>query len=120
LTQCTSPCALDPCLSCSTGDAIRFDPALVTKGERLWIHTYLPQKHKRTEKPKPVEACISDRLKHAVDACEWRSPKLPFFYGSSKNPAYLADKVAEAYYAKWAGSRKLGLERLVAESLVNT
>jgi len=152
------------------GDAIRFDPALVTKGEHLWIYTYLPQKHKRTEKPKPIEAYISDRLKQAIDACEWLSPNLPFFYGSSKNPAYLANevyermrtlgarcgvsdcrphrlrdtfavrkllagfqledvsrllghssvKVTEAYYAKWVASRKLRLERLVAESLVNT
>ena len=152
------------------GDAIRFDPALLTKGEHLWIYTYLPQKHKRTEKPKPAEAYISDRLKQDIDHCEWLSPKLPFSYGSSRNPAYLANqvyermktlgtrcdvldcrphrlrdtfavrkllagfqledvsrllghssvKVTEAYYAKWVGSRKLRLERLVAESLVNT
>ena len=38
------------------GDAIRFNPALVTKGEHLWVYTYLPQKHKKTEKPKPIEA----------------------------------------------------------------
>ena len=152
------------------GDAIRFNPALVTKGEHLWIYTYLPQKHKKTEKPKPIEAYLSDRLKRAIDACEWLSPKLPFYFGSSKNPAYLANevyermqtlgarcgvsdcrphrlrdtfavrkllagfqledvsrllghssvKVTEAYYAKWVPSRKLRLERLLAESLVNT
>ena len=45
------------------GDAIRFDPALVTKGEHLWIYTYLPQKQKRTEKPKSIEAYLTDRLK---------------------------------------------------------
>jgi integrase len=151
------------------GDAIRFDPVLVTKGEHLWIYTYLPQKHKRTEKPKPIEAYISDRLKQGIDACEWLSSKLPFSYGSSRNPAYLANevyermktlgtrcdvsdcrphrlrdtfavrkllagfqledvsrllghssvKVTETYYAKWVGTRKLRLERLVAESLVN-
>jgi integrase/recombinase XerD len=77
------------------GDAIRFDPVLVRKGEHLWIYTYLPQKHKRTEKPKPVEAYLSNRLKQAIDTCEWLSPKLPFFYGSSKNPAYLANEVYE-------------------------
>jgi integrase/recombinase XerD len=151
------------------GDAIRFNPALVAKGEHLWIYVYTPQKRKRTEKPRPVEAYISDRLKQAIDACEWLSPKLPFFYSSSQNAAYLANevyarmrtlgtrcgvsdcrphrlrdtfavrkllagfqledvsrllghssvKVTEAYYAKWVGSRKLRLERLVAESLVN-
>ena len=152
------------------GDAIRFDPALVHKGEHLWIYTYVPQKHKRTEKPRPIQAYISGPLKQAIDTCEWLSAKLPFFYGFSKNPSYLANevyermktlgtrcdvrdcrphrlrdtfavrkllagfqledvsrllghstvKVTETYYAKWISSRKLRLERLVAESLVNT
>jgi len=151
------------------GDAIRYNPALVTKGERLWVYTYLPQKQKRTEKPKPVEAYISDRLKQAIDRCDWLLSRLPFFYGSSRNPAYLANevyermkalgarcgvsdcrphrlrdtfairkllagfqledvqrllghssiKVTETYYAKWVPSRKLRLERLLAESLVD-
>jgi integrase len=35
------------------GDAIRYDPALVVKGDHLWIYTYIPQKQRRTEKPKP-------------------------------------------------------------------
>jgi integrase/recombinase XerD len=151
------------------GDAVRFNPILVTKGEHLWIYTYLPQKHKRTERPRAVEAYLSDRLKRAIDACDWLSPKLPFVFGSSTNPAHLANevyermkalgarcgvadcrphrlrdtfavrkllaglqledvsrllahssvKVTETYYAKWVASRKLRLERLVAESLMN-
>jgi integrase len=151
------------------GDAIRFNPLVVSKGEHLWIYTYLPQKQKRTEKPKTAEAYISDRLKKAIDGCNWLSPKLPFFYGSSRNPAYLANevyermktlgarcgvgdcrphrlrdtfavrkllagfqledvscllahssiKVTETYYAKWVASRKLRLERLLAESLMD-
>ena len=52
------------------GDAIRYDPRLVAKGEHLWIYTYLPQKQRRTEKPKPLEAYIPDRLKQAIDSCE--------------------------------------------------
>lgn len=151
------------------GDAIRYNPALVVKGEHLWIYTYLPQKQQRTKKPKPLEAYIPDRLKQAIDGCDWLSTKLPFFYGSSRNPTYLANevyermqtlgarcgvsdcrphrlrdtfavrkllagfqledvsrllghssvKVTEAYYAKWVSARKVRLERLVAESLVN-
>jgi integrase/recombinase XerD len=151
------------------GDAIRYNPTLVVKGEHLWIYTYLPQKQRRTEKPKPLEAYLADCLKQAIDACDWLSPKLPFFYGSSKNPAYLANevyermktlgarcgvsdcrphrlrdtfavrkllagfqledvsrllghssvKVTEAYYAKWIATRKVRLERLLAESLMN-
>lgn len=151
------------------GDAIRFDPRSVAKGDHLWIYTYFPQKQKRVDKPKFVEAYLSDRLKKAIDDCAWLSSKLPFHYGSSKNPAYLANevyermqtlgarcgvgdcrphrlrdtfavrkllagfqledvsrllahssvKITEAYYAKWVASRKLRLERLVAESLMN-
>jgi integrase len=152
------------------GDAIRYNPAVAVKGEHLWIYTYVPQKQKRTEKPKTLEAYLPDRLKGAIDACHWLSQKLPFFYGASKNPSYLANevyermqtlgircgvadcrphrlrdtfavrkllagfqledvsrllghssvKVTEIYYAKWVRSRKVRLERLVAESLVNT
>jgi len=152
------------------GDAVRFNPALVFKGEHLWVYTYLPQKQKRTERPKPLEAYISDRLKRAIDECEWLSLKLPFSYGFKKDPAYLSSqvyermqnlgarcgvpdcrphrlrdtfavrkllagfqledvsrllghssvKVTEAYYAKWVGARRLRLERLVAESLMNS
>jgi integrase/recombinase XerD len=151
------------------GDAIRYDPALVVRGEHLWIYTYIPRKQRRTEKPRPLEAYIPNRLKESIDTCDWLSPRLPFFYGSSRNPAYLANevyermqslgarcgvpdcrphrlrdtfavrkllagfqledvsrllghssvKVTEAYYAKWVSSRKVRLERLVAESLVN-
>lgn len=152
------------------GDAIRYNPAVAVKGEHLWIYTYVPQKQKRTEKPKTLEAYLPDRLKGAIGACHWLSQKLPFFYGASKNPSYLANevyermqtlgircgvadcrphrlrdtfavrkllagfqledvsrllghssvKVTEIYYAKWVRSRKVRLERLVAESLVNT
>jgi integrase len=151
------------------GDSIRFDPAALVKGEHMWIYTFFMQKQKKTQKPKPVEAYITDRLKTAIDACEWLSPKRPFFYGDSKNPAYLANevyermqtlgarcgvpdcrphrlrdtfavrkllggfqlddvsrllghssvKVTETYYAKWVAGRKLRLERLVSESLMN-
>ena len=33
-------------------------------------------------------------MKTAIDKCHWLSPKLPFHYGSSSNPAYLPN---EAY-----------------------
>jgi len=151
------------------GDAIRFNPATLVKGEHMWVYTFFMQKQKKTEKPKPVEAYLTDSLKTAIDACAWLSPKLPFYYGESKNPAYLANevyermktlgarcevadcrphrlrdtfavrkllsgfqlddvqrllghssvKVTETYYAKWVSSRKLRLERLVSESLMN-
>jgi integrase len=77
------------------GDAIRYNPALIVKGEHMWIYTYLPQKQRRTEKPNPIEAYLPDHLKQAIDTCDWLSPKLPFFYGSSKNPAYLANEASE-------------------------
>jgi len=152
------------------GDAIRFDPAVLVKGEHLWIYTHVPQKSKRTERPKPMEAYITDGLKTAIAECEWLSPKRPFYFGTSKNPAYLANqvdermktigtrcevadcrphrlrdtfavrkllsgfqledvsrllghssvKVTETYYAKWTAGRRMRLERLFAESVMNT
>src|SRR5581483_3748813 len=57
------------------GDALRFDPTALVKGEHLWIYTYLPQKHKKTEKPKPIEAYIPDKLKTAIYGCQWLSEK---------------------------------------------
>jgi integrase/recombinase XerD len=77
------------------GDAIRFDPSTVVKGDHLWIYTFVMQKSKRTERVKHIEAYLSDRLKRAIDACKWLSPSLPFSYGSSRNPAYLANEVHE-------------------------
>jgi integrase len=151
------------------GDAIRFDPAVLVKGERLWVYTYKQQKSKRVEKPKLMEAYISSRLKEGIDQCDWLSKELPFSYGASRHPNYLANetyermqtigsrcgvldcrphrlrdtfavrkllqglqledvsrllghssvKVTEMYYAKWTASRKVRLERVVAESLMH-
>lgn len=149
------------------GDAVRYDPRSVAMGQHLWVYTYLPQKQKRSEQPKPHEVYLTDRLKTAIDECEWLSPILPFSWGNFKNPNYLANevyyrmqamgercavddcrphrlrdtyavqkllagfslddlsrllghssvKVTERYYAKWVASRKMRLERLVAETL---
>jgi hypothetical protein len=67
----------------------------VAKAEHLWIYTYIPHKQWRTEKPKPIEAYIPEHLKQAIDSWERLSSKLPFFYGTSRNPAYLANEVYE-------------------------
>jgi len=74
------------------GDAIRYNPALVVKGEHLWIYTYLPQKQRRTEKAKPLEAYLPDRLKQGIDACDgfvakfWEEATLPGTSWLSVNP----------------------------------
>jgi integrase/recombinase XerD len=149
------------------GDAVGFDPLALSKGDTLWIYTYRPQKQKRAEKPKLLEAYITNEMKKRIDECTWLSLKRPFWYGSGTDPTPLAQaayermqgigpragiadcrphrlrdtfafrallrgmqledvsrllghasvKVTETYYAKWIGSRKRRLERLVAESL---
>ena len=151
------------------GDAIRFDPAWLIKGDHLWIYTFEPQKQKKTEELKSLDVYLSDRLKKAIDQCEWLSPRKPFEYGAFKNESYLSNevyyrmqaigercgvedcrphrlrdtfavrkllagftlddvsrllghssvKVTETYYARWVRSRKLRLERAVAESLMH-
>jgi integrase len=151
-------------------DAIRFDPALLHKGESgIWIYVFSQRKRKRTKAPVQIEAYVSPALKTAIDQCAWLSPDRPFWHGGANagyglayqvydrmqtigsrcgvgdcRPHRLRDtfavrkllsgfqlddvsrllghssvKITESYYAKWVHSRKLRLERLVADSLVN-
>jgi integrase len=151
------------------GDAVSFDPRSLDRGDHLWIYTYRPRKQKKTDKPKLLEAFITDEMKQRIYACEWLSTKRPFWYGEGTDPDPLAQavyermqgigkrvgvvdcrphrlrdtfavralldgmqledvsrllghssvKVTEAYYAKWVGSRKRRLERLVTETIMN-
>jgi integrase/recombinase XerD len=75
------------------GDAIRYDPSTAVRGDHLWIYTFVPQKTKKIDQPRPVETYLTDRLKAAIDQCEWLSSKKPFLYGAFKNQAYLANEV---------------------------
>jgi integrase/recombinase XerD len=75
------------------GDAIRYDAAVPYKSGHLWIYTFVPQKKKTIDLPKPQETYLTERLKVAIDQCDWLSPKGPFLYGAFRNEAYLADEV---------------------------
>jgi integrase/recombinase XerD len=75
------------------GDAIRYDPSVVVKGEQLWIYTFVPQKKKKIDQPKLLETYLTERLKTAIDQSEWLSPKRPFLYGAFRNEAYLPNEV---------------------------
>ena len=77
------------------GDAIRYDPRSLPRASICGSTRSFPRKHKKTDKPKSIEAYLTDRLKMGHRSCEWLSPKVPFSYGSSKNPAYLANEVYE-------------------------
>jgi integrase len=77
------------------GDAVSFDPASLDRGDSLWIYTYRPQKQKRTEKPKLLEAYITDAMKQKIDGCEWLSKRGPFWYGDGTDPSPLAQAVYE-------------------------
>ena len=77
------------------GDAVCFDPRALTKGETLWVYTYQPQKQKRTEKPKLLEAYITGEMKKRIDECVWLSKRGPFWYGAGTDPTPLAQAVYE-------------------------
>ena len=77
------------------GDAVAFDPRALTQGDTLWIYTYQPQKHRRSEKPKLLEAYIAAEMKKRIDECKWLSMKGPFWYGAGTDPAPLAQAVYE-------------------------
>jgi integrase len=61
------------------GDAIAFDPRFLTRGSKLWIYTYTPQKQLRSKTAKTLEAYIPDALKRRIDKCEWLTAKGPFY-----------------------------------------
>ena len=77
------------------GDAVAFDPRALTQGDTLWIYTYQPQKHRRSEKPKLLEAYIAAEMKKRIDECKWLSMKGPFWYGAGTDPTSLAQAVYE-------------------------
>ena len=77
------------------GDAVSFDPRLLTRGDLLWIYTFAPLKKKRTEKPRLLEAYLTDEMKTRIDECDWLSKKGPFWYGAGTDPAALAQAVYE-------------------------
>ena len=52
----------------------------------LWAYTFSMVKRVRTKAPKVMAAFLSDRLKGAIDNCEWLSADRPFFYGPASNP----------------------------------
>src|SRR5450759_1782768 len=157
-------------LMLSTGlrvsDAVDFDPTAVVKGERMWIYTYTPHKNKKVQKVRTEEAYLTNRLKVAIDECQWFSNRRPFRNGSDDpgvsvyktmqaigaqcgvddcRPHRLRDTFAvrkllaglqigdvsrllghssvvitEKYYARWVPGRKARLERLLADTLVDT
>ena len=62
---------------------------------------------KKTDQPKPLEAYLTDRLKTAIDECDWLSSKRPFQYGAFKNESYLANEV---YYRMQSIGERSGVE----------
>jgi len=74
-------------------DTIKFDPAKLVRGKSLWIYSFIATKKRKKDKPRVVDVYIGDRLKKAIDACNWMSPKLPFSYGNFSNEEYLSSQV---------------------------
>ena len=75
------------------GDAVRFDPALRSRASTFGSTPSCRRSRKKTEQPKPLETYLTERLKTAIDQCEWLSSKRPFLYGAFRNQAYLANEV---------------------------
>ena len=77
-------------------DAIQFNPAKVTKGERMWIYRFRQQKDKKVQKIRTTEVYLTDRLKKAIDDSVWYSKALPFSIGSSNEPGIEVYKTMQA------------------------
>ncbi len=63
-----------------SGDAVQFDPSMLSRGEHMWIYKFVMEKRKRTDRLVQREVYISDRLKTAIANCTWLSDKRPFHY----------------------------------------
>jgi integrase/recombinase XerD len=65
-------------------DAIMFDPSAVYHGASgMWVYPHVQIKRKKTHRPITVEAYLTDRLKTAIEKCDWLSPAKPFLYGKA-------------------------------------
>jgi integrase len=73
------------------GDAVRFDPSKLVKGDSMWVYTFHPLKTPE----KVLEAFLTNRLKKAIEECAWLSPAAPFAYGDYSNSSYLGNEVYE-------------------------
>lgn len=93
-------------LMLSTGirvsDAVRFNPSLCVKGERLWSYTFKAWKRRRDTTPKPITAFIADDLVKAINAGTWFScagfSAYPFAYrplATKDGTDYLSQAVYE-------------------------
>lgn len=84
------------------GDTIRYDPSSCVKSDLMWKYTYIPQKTRRDKKPKIATVYFTNRLKEAIDNCDWMSSRRPFAYltvdtKNEKNDktTYMANEVYE-------------------------
>lgn len=93
------------------GDATQYDPIngfLFRAESGLWVYRFLPQKRLRRAKiSKLHDVYLTDRLKDAIDACDWMSKERPFAWGSFKRPSYLANEV---YLRMQAIGDRVGVE----------
>lgn len=65
------------------GDALRYDPRTVARGESgLEVYTYVPQKQRITRRQKTAVAYLTPKLKQDIDDARWLTPeRWPFYYG---------------------------------------
>jgi integrase len=93
------------------GDATQYDPKygfLFRAESGLWVYRFLPQKRLRKAKTAKLhDVYLTDRLKEAIDTCDWMSKERPFAWGSFKRSSYLANEV---YYRMQAIGDRVGVE----------
>jgi integrase len=102
------------------GDAIRFDPATLTRGETIWIYNYVPQKQRIAKRRKHAEAYISDALKRQIDESVWMTPEVwPFYYGAV-NESVRVHVANSVYKLMRAVGKRCGVEHCRPHRLRDT
>jgi integrase len=62
-------------------DTISFDPRLCVASGDMFAYTYCPKKQRHAKKtPLTATVYLTERLKVAIESCEWMSEALPFAY----------------------------------------
>lgn len=89
------------------GDAIRFDPSILSRSNNLWMYRFLQQKRAKTKQIKYLDVHITEQLKTNIERATWLSTRLPFKWGQFKRASYLANEV---YLRMQAIGERVGVE----------
>ena len=61
-------------------DAVRLNPSLAVRSERMWSYSFKAHKRRKDTTPKPITVYIKDELMKSIKEENWFSTAHPFAY----------------------------------------